>query len=127
MINFFDPSFKKFSAPILIKLYYGLSVGLLALFWLVLLIRAFDDGFLSGFLVLILGPVVAFFLLIATRISCEWILATIQVSQNTAKLVDLMGGTSAPLAGAAAPGGTSGRRGAGQTPSRQPAPMPPEQ
>lgn len=92
MLNFFDPSFKKFAAPFLIKIYYGLSVGLLALAWLFMLISGFDNDFLSGFLVLILGPVVAFFLLIATRISCEWILATIQASQNTAKLVELMGG-----------------------------------
>ena len=92
MLNFFDPSFKKFSAPILIKIYYGLSVGLVFLLWLFMLVTGFDNGFMSGLLVLILGPVFAFFLLIATRISCEWILATIQASENTAKLVELMGG-----------------------------------
>ncbi|GAA3290995.1 DUF4282 domain-containing protein [Arthrobacter citreus] len=92
MLNFFDPSFKKFSAPILIKIYYGLSVGLLAVFWLIMLVSGFNNHFLSGLLVLIVGPVLAFFLLIATRISCEWILATIQASQNTAKLVELMSG-----------------------------------
>lgn len=99
MLNFFDPSFKKFSAPILIKVYYGLTVGLLALFWLIMLVAGFNDHFLSGLMVLILGPVIAFFLLIATRIACEWILATIQASENTAKLVELMGGGRSGQAG----------------------------
>ena len=38
MLNFFDPSFRAFSAPTLIKVYYGLSVGLLVLGWVVMLL-----------------------------------------------------------------------------------------
>lgn len=97
MLNFFDPSFKEFSAPILIKIYYGLSVGLLALGWLVLLLAGFGNHFVTGVIVLILGPISGFFLLIGTRIVCEWVLATIQVAENTQRLVDLMGGMTTPL------------------------------
>lgn len=97
MNNFFDPSFKEFSAPTLIKVYYGVSIVLLSLGWVVLLISAFVTSFLAGILFFVLGSISAILLLIGTRIACEWILATIQVAENTQRMVDLMGGMTAPL------------------------------
>lgn len=90
MLNFFDPSFRAFTAPTLIKVYYGLSVGLLVLGWVVMLLAGFGRGFGAGVVVLFLGPLVAFFLLLGTRLACEWILATIQTAQHTQRLVDIM-------------------------------------
>ena len=95
-INFFDPSFKEFSAPYLIKVYFGLSLALLGLSWLIFVLFAFNKSFVSGILALVLGTTVGFFILIATRISCEWMLATIQTAQNTEVLVDLMSRKSSP-------------------------------
>lgn len=96
MLNFLDPSFKAFSAPLLIKLYCGLCTGLLTVGWLMMLIVGLLNNYVAGAIVLILGPVLVLFLLLGTRIVCEWIIATILIAENTEKLVDLMGSTSAP-------------------------------
>lgn len=90
MLNFFDPSFKEFSAPGLIKVYYGLSVMLVLVGWVVLVLAGFNIRFLIGAVALAFGPLLAFFLLLGTRLVCELILATVQTAQNTETLVQLM-------------------------------------
>lgn len=85
IINFLDLSFREFLTPILIELHYGLSAAVVrALGWIVALFLGFAAGPRVGLLILVLGPVVAMWMLSIIRIACEGLLAQVQTAQNTA-------------------------------------------
>lgn len=106
--------------PILIELHYGLSAVVLALGWIVALFLGFAAGPRAGLLILVLGPVVAMWMLSVIRIACEGLLAQVQTAQNTAKLLELTAG-AAVQAPADVPGDPAGRRQSSRDQRSQPA------
>lgn len=92
----FDFSFSRFITIDFAKVIYGISLGLIALFWLAGLIFAFagfsegaGEGFLSLFMYLIVGTLIAFAFTVLARISLEFYVAMVKTAQNTSKLVEI--------------------------------------
>ncbi|HEY9408357.1 MAG TPA: DUF4282 domain-containing protein [Jiangellaceae bacterium] len=102
----FDLSFKKFVAPTIARIVYGLAMALVVISYLTSVIVAFSQDAGTGFLVLlILGPLVSLISLAFIRVGLESLLASILTAQNTAELVRIQGGTPPSLSGWAAGGG----------------------
>ena len=104
----FDLSFKKFVAPTIARIVYGLAMALVVISYLTSVIVAFSQDAGTGFLVLlILGPLVSLISLAFIRVGLESLLASILTAQNTAELVRIQGGTPPSLSGWASGGGGS--------------------
>lgn len=78
----FDFSFSSFITPMIVKAVYVLAVVVLGLTWLVLLLVTFADNPAGGLIVLILGPVVALIYLAFIRMTLEFYLAIVRMSQD---------------------------------------------
>jgi len=97
MKSLFDLSFNRFIAPTVAKVVYVLVMIVIALFYILFVVTSFrTNGLLGAFVLLILGPLVAFLYLVLVRIGLESLLASIKTAQNTAELVRLAGGTTPP-------------------------------
>lgn len=96
----FDLSFKKFVAPTIARIVYGLAMALVVISYLTSVIVSFSQDAGTGFLVLlILGPLVSLISLAFIRVGLESLLASILTAQNTAELVRIQGGTPPSLSG----------------------------
>lgn len=79
----FDLSFATFITPKVVKVAYALAIAIIGIalaFWLVRALVAGEIGFFL--LVLILGPVAALFYLILIRMSLEFFVALIRMSED---------------------------------------------
>lgn len=91
----FDLSFKRFITLGVIKVLYLLGIALIALMWLVAVIGGFTQGFLSGLGALIFGSIIALLYIIFFRVWLELIVVIFRIGENTSKMVEQAGGTSA--------------------------------
>ena len=78
----FDFSFSHFITPMIVKAVYILAVVALGLLWVVLLLGALSQSAASGLLVLVLGPVVILIYLAFIRMTLEFYLAIVRMSQD---------------------------------------------
>jgi hypothetical protein len=78
----FDFSFSHFITPMIVKAVYVLAVVALGLLWLALLLGAFSQGAGSGLLVLVLGPIAILIYLAFIRMTLEFYLAIVRMSQD---------------------------------------------
>ncbi|HET7684367.1 MAG TPA: DUF4282 domain-containing protein [Marmoricola sp.] len=78
----FDFSFTTFITPKVVKVVYVLATALLALGWLVFLIGAFADSAGAGIAVLLIGPVVLLVYLALIRMTLEFYLAIVRMSED---------------------------------------------
>ncbi|CAM3174110.1 hypothetical protein PSET11_00814 [Arthrobacter ulcerisalmonis] len=118
MKNLFDLSFTKFISPSIAKIVYILIMVGLGVTYLIFVITAFATGEPAlGFVtLLIIGPLFVVIYLALARIGLESLIAGIRTAENTARLVELQGGTSS--------GHTSYPAGGPQNPYGQSAPNP---
>lgn len=80
--SLFDFSFNSFITPMIVKAVYVLAVFALGLTWLVFLVVAFSQNPVSGMFVLIIGPVIALIYLAFIRMTLEFYLAIVRMSQD---------------------------------------------
>jgi hypothetical protein len=78
----FDFSFSTFITPMIVKAVYILSVIVLVLVWLVWLVAAFTQSAGLGLVVLILGPVGMIIYLAFIRMTLEFYLAIVRMSED---------------------------------------------
>ncbi|MGO4596458.1 DUF4282 domain-containing protein [Terrabacter sp. 2RAF25] len=81
----FDFSFTNFVTPILVRFVYLLATVALVATWLVLLFAGFVRGFGSGLTVLILGPVFLVIYLAVIRMTLEFYLSVVRMSEDVHK------------------------------------------
>ncbi len=83
----FDLSFSEFVTPSVVKIVYILAMIGVGLLWLGLSIAAFQSSAVFGiFVLLILGPLYALFLLILTRITFEFYVAVIRIAEDVREI-----------------------------------------
>ena len=78
----FDFSFSHFITPMIVKAVYILAVVALGLAWLVFLIAGFSDSAAGGLVVLLLGPIGILIYLAFIRMTLEFYLAIVRMSQD---------------------------------------------
>ena len=78
----FDFSFSTFITPKVVRFVYVLATGLLVIAWLAWLAAAFALSAGYGFLVLVIGPVVMLVYLALIRMTLEFYLAIVRMSQD---------------------------------------------
>jgi hypothetical protein len=78
----FDFSFNTFITPMIVKAVYILSVVVLALLWLIFLVSAFTQSAGAGVVVLILGPIGVIIYLAFIRMTLEFYLAIVRMSED---------------------------------------------
>ena len=78
----FDFGFEHFITPIIVKIVYVLALVGLVLGWLIFLVTGFAQDAAYGVVVLILGPVVVILYLAFIRITLEFYLAIVRMSQD---------------------------------------------
>jgi hypothetical protein len=78
----FDFSFSTFITPMIVKAVYILSVIVLGLVWLVWLIAAFSQNAGLGLVVLIIGPIGVIIYLAFIRMTLEFYLAIVRMSED---------------------------------------------
>lgn len=81
----FDFSFTNFVTPILVRFVYLLATVALVATWLVLLFAGFVRGFGSGLSVLILGPIFLVIYLAVIRMTLEFYLSVVRMSEDIHK------------------------------------------
>ena len=81
----FDFSFTNFVTPILVRFVYLLATVALVATWLVLLFSAFVRGFGSGLTVLVLGPIFLVIYLAVIRMTLEFYLSVVRMSEDINK------------------------------------------
>ena len=77
-----DFSFSTFITPMIVKAVYVLAVIALGLVWLVFLIGALSNSVASGLVVLVLGPIAILIYLAFIRMTLEFYLAIVRMSQD---------------------------------------------
>lgn len=79
----FDVSFSHFITPKVVKFVYVISMAAIALVWLFMLFGAIasEEGLMIA-VVLLLGPVIALLYLVFIRITLEFYLATVRMSED---------------------------------------------
>ena len=83
----FDLSFSEFVTPSVIKVVYILAMIGVVFLWLGFSIAAFQSGVVAGIFVLfVLGPLYALFLLIITRITFEFYVAVIRIAEDVREM-----------------------------------------
>lgn len=80
--SLFDFSFTSFITPKVVKVVYALAVGLLVLLWLFFLVAAFVEGAGGGLAVLIIGPPVLILYLCLIRMTLEFYVAIVRMSED---------------------------------------------
>lgn len=78
----FDFSFEHFITPIIVKVVYVVATVVLALVWLILTVSTLAESPGRGVLVLILGAVIAILYLAFIRMTLEFYLAVVRMSQD---------------------------------------------
>ena len=78
----FDFSFSSFITPKVVKFVYVLATALLVLGWLAFLITSFSDSVGAGVAVLVIGPVVLLVYLALIRMTLEFYLAIVRMSED---------------------------------------------
>ncbi len=78
----FDFSFSHFITPIIVKVVYVLATIALVLGWLVFLIAGFSQSVGLGVVVLILGPIAVIIYLAFIRMTLEFYLAIVRMSED---------------------------------------------
>lgn len=78
----FDFSFEHFVTPILVKVVYILATVGLALVWLIWLVAAFSQEPALGIVVLLLGPIGVVIYLAIIRMTLEFYLSVVRMSQD---------------------------------------------
>ena len=78
----FDFSFSTFITPKVVKFVYVVATVLIVLAWLVFLAASFSDSAGAGILVLIIGPFVALLYLAFIRMTLEFYLAIVRMSED---------------------------------------------
>jgi hypothetical protein len=81
----FDFSFTTFITPKVVKVVYIIATALLALAFLVFLISAFSDSAGAGIAVLLIGPIVFLLYLAFIRMSLEFMVAIVRMSEDIHK------------------------------------------
>jgi hypothetical protein len=81
----FDFSFTNFVTPILVRFVYLLATVALVATWLVLLFAGFVRGFGSGLSVLVLGPIFLVIYLAVIRMTLEFYLSVVRMSEDVHK------------------------------------------
>lgn len=78
----FDYSFSRYITPSVVKVVYIIVTVLIALAWLAGIVAAFQSSVLAGILYLVFGWIVALVYLALARISLEFFVAVISVSEK---------------------------------------------
>jgi len=78
----FDFKFEHFITPIIVKVVYVLALVALVLFWLVFLASSFSQSAGLGAVVLVLGPVAIILYLAFIRMTLEFYLAIVRMSED---------------------------------------------
>lgn len=78
----FDFSFEHFITPIIVKIVYVLALVGLVLGWLVFLVTGFAQSTGYGIAVLILGPILVILYLAFVRMTLEFYLAIVRMSED---------------------------------------------
>lgn len=81
----FDFSFTNFVTPILVRLVYLLATVALVATWLIALFAGFADSLASGLVVLVLGPVMLVIYLAIVRMTLEFFLSVVRMSEDIHK------------------------------------------
>jgi hypothetical protein len=81
----FDFSFTTFITPKVVKVVYIIATALLALGFLIVLVSAFSDSAGAGVAVLIIGPIVFLLYLAFIRMSLEFMVAIVRMSEDIHK------------------------------------------
>jgi len=81
----FDFSFTNFVTPILVRFVYLLATVALVATWLIALFAGFVRGFGSGLTVLVLGPVFLVIYLAVIRMTLEFYLSVVRMSEDIHK------------------------------------------
>lgn len=83
----FDFSFNHFVTPIIIKVVYVLATIVLALAWIIFVIAGFANGVGAGILVLIGGAILALLYLALIRMTLEFYMAVVRMSEDIHKRI----------------------------------------
>ena len=78
----FDFSFSHFITPMIVKAVYILAVVALGIAWLVFLAAAFSDSVAAGLGVLVIGPIIILIYLAFIRMTLEFYLAIVRMSED---------------------------------------------
>ena len=78
----FDFTFTRFVTPMLVRYVYLLATVVLAVTWLTALITAFTQGVGLGLFVLIIGPIIVIIYLALIRMTLEFYLSVVRMSQD---------------------------------------------
>lgn len=78
----FDFTFTRFVTPMLVRFVYLLATVVLAVTWLASLIAGFSQGVGYGLFVLIIGPIIVIIYLAIIRMTLEFYLSVVRMSQD---------------------------------------------
>ncbi|MDN5779970.1 MAG: DUF4282 domain-containing protein, partial [Humibacillus sp.] len=78
----FDFTFTRFVTPMLVRFVYLLATVVLAITWLAFLIASFTQGIGYGLFVLIIGPIIVIIYLAIIRMTLEFYLSVVRMSQD---------------------------------------------
>ncbi len=78
----FDFSFNHFVTPMIVKAVYVIATVVVALTWLVFLLTSFSQSSGLGVVVLLLGPIIAILYLAVIRMTLEFYLAVVRMSED---------------------------------------------
>lgn len=78
----FDFKFEHFITPMIVKFVYVLVMIALVIGWLVFLVAGFADSATSGVFVLVVGPILLVLYLAFIRMTLEFYLAIVRMSQD---------------------------------------------
>ncbi|MBC9823734.1 DUF4282 domain-containing protein [Terrabacter sp. MAHUQ-38] len=78
----FDFSFTNFVTPILVRFVYLLATVALVASWLIFVFVGFAQGFGSGLTALILGPIILVIYLAVIRMTLEFYLSVVRMSED---------------------------------------------
>ncbi len=78
----FDFTFTRFVTPMLVRFVYLLATVVLAVTWLTALISGFYANVGAGLFVLIIGPIIVIIYLALIRMTLEFYLSVVRMSQD---------------------------------------------
>jgi hypothetical protein len=78
----FDFGFEHFITPMIVKFVYVLAMVALVIGWLVFLVLGFADSVSTGVVTLVLGPILLLLYLAFIRMTLEFYLALVRMSED---------------------------------------------
>jgi Domain of unknown function (DUF4282) len=78
----FDFRFEQFITPMIVKFVYVLALVVLVIAWLGFLVAGFAESATSGVFVLVVGPILLLLYLAFVRMTLEFYLAIVRMSQD---------------------------------------------